>query len=277
MVLHAPSPLRPPRRLSFEPCRFITPICECLDRNPAPGKGFTVVMSLSERTASDAAPIEVEAETIPDRVVRVCSKCSRPLSVGERMFYFLEAVNTPALCRICVLEQEREITSPEAVTEEAPAPTEMPSATTRNGTGPTSPPERPRDDASRRRPRIHVVGEDLGSDELHDMLPSGARQLRLAASHYVEEGRLDEAIDCIRELASELALSDSIQEDASFAVKHEVTRGGTPDPNTVSGGRPLTEEAFGGANATKGRTSRGEFERGPVEGPDPLTSNPAID
>jgi hypothetical protein len=35
-----------------------------------------------------------------------CTKCSGPLSVGERMFYFLDSDSAPALCRDCLAGSE---------------------------------------------------------------------------------------------------------------------------------------------------------------------------
>ncbi len=41
-------------------------------------------------------------DALPDRVVRCCSACGGELSVAERMFYFLEAVDAPTHCRACL-------------------------------------------------------------------------------------------------------------------------------------------------------------------------------
>ena len=168
-------------------------------------------MSLSSIPLADSADTSGDADTVPDRIVRACSRCARPLSVGERMFYFLEAVNTPALCRICVLDQERQIIAPPSSSTAAAAPL-VPGVP-----APPVPPEPPkvRLPPPRRvlpefpKPETVSTPDDLSSSEPNGSLPSGARQLRLAASHYVEEGRLDEAIECIRELALEIGLSRS--------------------------------------------------------------------
>ena len=168
-------------------------------------------MSLSSSPPSDDAILAGSAETIPDKIVRVCSKCARPLSVGERMFYFLEAVNAPALCRICVLDQEREIIVP------SPPPVGTGGLSVSGGSASPMPrePAPPDPPPPRRRPAIPLTTgtpadlDDTAAPDPTGSLPSGARQLRLAASHYVDEGRLDEAIECIRELALEIGLSRS--------------------------------------------------------------------
>ena len=195
-------------------------------------------MSLSTRPSSGPVSAEAEAETIPDRVVRICSKCSRPLSVGERMFYFLEAVNTPCLCRICVLEQEREITSISNGPEESTPSTHLVPPS------PTPAPVGPPATGSVRRVRLLDAGtpeEDRDSFGSRDGLPSGARQLRLAASHYVDEGRLEEAIECIRELASELALVDSAYSAPSEGIPMK--------------GSPTLQAGKGDARARAGSTA----------------------
>lgn len=51
----------------------------------------------------------------PHRILRVCSSCGRPLTVGERMFYFFDATNDPAVCRRCVTFGDRD-----AVSESSP-------------------------------------------------------------------------------------------------------------------------------------------------------------
>lgn len=170
--------------------------------------GFPLSLSAPSR-AGDSA-FDGESDTVRDHVVRTCSRCSRPLSVGERMFYFLEAVNTPALCRICVLDQEREITSPENSSSTRATP-ELAGRTAPSESSTLPPPAR----AARRTPssvpeEIHehaATGREVLS--AREPLPlSGARHLRRAASHYVAEGRLEEAIECIRELAAELAVAE---------------------------------------------------------------------
>ncbi len=168
------------------------------------------LLSLSAPSGAGDSAFDGESDTVRDHVVRTCSRCSRPLSVGERMFYFLEAVNTPALCRICVLDQEREITSPED-SSSARAPPEVAGRTAPSEPRTLPPAAR----AARRTPssvpemtrEYGVTGRGVLS--AREPLPlSGARHLRRAASHYVAEGRLEEAIECIRELATELAIAD---------------------------------------------------------------------
>jgi hypothetical protein len=43
---------------------------------------------------------------LPETVVRRCSRCASPLSVAERMFYFIEARGSLPLCRSCAEETE---------------------------------------------------------------------------------------------------------------------------------------------------------------------------
>lgn len=44
---------------------------------------------------------------LPQNVVRRCSKCAAPLTVAERMFYFLEAIDAYPLCRPCLVQASR--------------------------------------------------------------------------------------------------------------------------------------------------------------------------
>ena len=44
----------------------------------------------------------IEDEDVRDRSVRSCAGCSGTLTVGERMFYFLEGVDAPPICRACL-------------------------------------------------------------------------------------------------------------------------------------------------------------------------------
>ena len=164
-------------------------------------------------SSTDSAGSPVEADPVPDRVVRVCSKCTRPLSVGERMFYFLEAVNGPALCRLCVFEQERELLSPPE-----PLPSMDPP-----GRPPYEGPLRPAAGrASERRPsgiadpglvgpvaRTQAPREESSPSFRVARSVRTARTLRAAASRYVEQDQMDEAILCLRELAFELSRSES--------------------------------------------------------------------
>jgi len=52
-------------------------------------------------------PGELPNDAAASSRIRTCAECGRPLSVGERMFYFLDALQAPALCRICLAENER--------------------------------------------------------------------------------------------------------------------------------------------------------------------------
>lgn len=156
------------------------------------------------------------------------------------MFYFLEAVNAPALCRSCVHDQEREITSePSAPGPSAPPPSDPapePGSYADLVPGPRSP-----------RPRMpfHLTEGPSGleparsASDAEGALPSGARRLRLAASRYVDQGRLEEAIECIRELASKLAFPESEEELPSFGARRErgIREGSmdTPEVGPASG------------------------------------------
>ena len=234
-------------------------------------------MSLSSSPPADGAALSGDTETIPDRIVRVCSKCARPLSVGERMFYFLEAVNTPALCRVCVLDQEREL----AIPPPPPIDSAVPVVSVAPPPSPTSPPPpsglppRPRLVPTFPKEVAPPASEDSAASDPTGSLPSGARQLRLAASHYVDEGRLDEAIECIRELALEIGLlrsgpvpvpvplhpEDSAPEDASA---HYVM-----EPGYVSSISPFApedgpEEAHLAEGRPVGSTNTGRYRSDPV-------------
>lgn len=195
--------------LSSEPCRFISPTRASRHRSPRPGRGFAVIMSPSTPSPSGPAPVEPGTESIPDRVVRICSRCSRPLSVGERMFYFLEAVNAPCLCRLCVLDQERDLLS--ARDPESPSFPRIPppydglfGSESERSLNPVACAVRdsiPAVDDNRA-----IVSELRSEATVRPARPMlGARHLRVAASRYVEQDHLDEAILCIRELAQELA------------------------------------------------------------------------
>ena len=176
-------------------------------------------MSLLSTSPADAPDPAGGTDEVPDRIVRVCSKCARRLSVGERMFYFLEAVNTPALCRICVLDQERELIAPLSTSTEPTAPPASEDSappTPRQPHGAPPPPSRlPLPTYAG--PGMSSFRESPADLRSNGSLPSGARQLRLAASHYVDEGRLDEAIECIRELALEFGPSRTGPVPTTFA------------------------------------------------------------
>lgn len=136
------------------------------------------------------------------------------------MFYFLEAVNAPALCRVCVLDQEREIVTGPAPSDPGPVvpPADAPGAAASSPSESAPlPRRRPFDRRRITDPDPEIQGGDpsaaLGS------LPSGARQLRRAASDYVDQGRLDEAIECIRELALEIGLSESAAKSPSPSAR----------------------------------------------------------
>ena len=49
---------------------------------------------------------------LPQNIIRRCSKCAAPLTVAERMFYFLEAIDAPPLCRPCLVASTRSQPSP---------------------------------------------------------------------------------------------------------------------------------------------------------------------
>jgi len=49
---------------------------------------------------------------LPQNIIRRCSKCAAPLTVAERMFYFLEALDAPPLCRPCLVQSTRSQPSP---------------------------------------------------------------------------------------------------------------------------------------------------------------------
>jgi len=53
--------------------------------------------------AAGAIYPDVRATTItPEDAPTECTRCGRPLTVGERMFYFLEGTGPAALCRSCL-------------------------------------------------------------------------------------------------------------------------------------------------------------------------------
>lgn len=172
-------------------------------------------MSLASST-SDSTAFPGDAETTPDRVVRVCSKCARPLSVGERMFYFLEAVNAPALCRLCVLEQERELLMPPEPLMPEYAPGASPYEGLLRREIEIGREERPSavTDSSLLASPARTGSQPGVSGPTFRATPSlrTARTLRAAASRYVEQDRIDEAFLCLRELAFELSQSESIPE-----------------------------------------------------------------
>ncbi len=64
-------------------------------------------MSTFPPASAPLRPGETPADQDPARKVRLCAECGRPLTVGERMFYFLDALHSPALCRVCLAENER--------------------------------------------------------------------------------------------------------------------------------------------------------------------------
>lgn len=167
------------------------------------------------------------------------------------MFYFLEAVNAPALCRSCVHDQEREITSePSSSGPSAPPPSEpAPEPDVYAGLvpGPRSP---------RPRTPFHVTEGPSGLASARSVsdgggaLPSGARRLRLAASRYVDQGRLEEAIDCIRELAVKLAFPESEEELPSLgALPERATRERSLDIPEVG---PASGSSEGSPSARRG-------------------------
>jgi len=57
---------------------------------------------------ADAPSGSPPAEVSPDDAPRTCSACSEPLSLGERMFYFLEGAGSHPVCRDCLARQEAE-------------------------------------------------------------------------------------------------------------------------------------------------------------------------
>lgn len=171
-------------------------------------------MSLSAQTSQGTPDGPRVGDSIPDRGVRTCSKCSRPLSVGERMFYFLEAVNAPCLCRLCLHEQEQDLLSPRAsgdtLMTTAPAP---PTATPAGSPEPDGPHSAASVAAGRSRPSDVTNGpprrgihRDIADPSV---AASSAGRLRVAASRFVEEDHFEEAMLCIDELASELAQNRS--------------------------------------------------------------------
>jgi hypothetical protein len=56
--------------------------------------------------STDAEERSAAERFLPETVVRRCSRCASPLSVSERMFYFIEARGSLPLCRGCAEETE---------------------------------------------------------------------------------------------------------------------------------------------------------------------------
>ncbi len=216
-----------------------------------------------EGDTSDSAP---SAGPVPDRVVRYCSKCSRLLSVGERMFYFLEAVHAPCLCRICLLQQEQELLA-------SPTPAEAPAPRGRYADLLRAEPKGAEVPEPRAiRGPVPIVAEDRIADSDGEIDPAersarfaaGARRLRLAASRYVEEDRLAEAVQCIRELAVELAQVDS---PPIFEPIRSETAGAEPSTG-VDGTEPLgLHEALPAERADDAATLSARSESGGMTGP----------
>ncbi|MGA7475966.1 MAG: hypothetical protein WBW47_01950 [Thermoplasmata archaeon] len=78
--------------------------------NP-PGVGpFRTGASRSSPATDRAKPSLKDAarSVSPEEAPKQCSACSQPLSVGERMFYFLEGGGELPLCRACIVREQSE-------------------------------------------------------------------------------------------------------------------------------------------------------------------------
>ncbi len=79
---------------------------------PGPFTGTVAVPGVAEGP--------VEAEIVPERSVRRCASCAGALTVGERMFYFLEGIDSPPICRTC-LARGNSLSSAAPTTHRGPA------------------------------------------------------------------------------------------------------------------------------------------------------------
>ncbi len=131
-----------------------------------------------------------------DRSVRSCTCCSGTLSVGERMFYFLEGVDAPPVCRAC-LSRAGGASDGSTETRRSVSPTVVPEfsrAAVPAEAAARDPPELSR--AVRR-----YLDEELArSERLLDSAPPGspdtdrARELHRAAMDESAKDRLPEAV-----------------------------------------------------------------------------------
>ena len=80
----------------------------------APGRssGLDAKPTTANSTGGVPAATVPGEELLPQNIIRRCSKCAAPLTVAERMFYFLEAIDAPPLCRPCLVQASRSQPSP---------------------------------------------------------------------------------------------------------------------------------------------------------------------
>jgi len=62
---------------------------------------------------NDPAPEDTGPSVSPEDAPKLCADCSRPLSVGERMFYFLEGAGSTPTCRACLARRQADGDLPE--------------------------------------------------------------------------------------------------------------------------------------------------------------------